>query len=551
MSAAAESAKWSPSPAALLEAAWASAGRAGTVGSSTALIARVERGASRIHIANLGDADALLLRRGGAVSAAWGIAARTATQQVAFNQPFQLGFGGQGHSRRFQAPADAQIYEWPATAGDVLLIASDGLADNVDDAELLEEVGAWAEGPRAADASDLALRLVTRARQQSLDSSRDGPFARAAKDNDICWNHGGRPDDVTVLVALLEVGAKSAQPAQPAPPPRTRTLGARWDALVPSNLAVGRPSPLRRAFSTSNAAPGASGDDAGLPERPGRRVARITLSVPDIRAASTFYTEALKLRSRPEAGLASAAILSAGDASSCCDLRIMTRAGVSAAAPTAAGEDADDNDLGPRQIELRFPYLTFGVSNLKTSARHAQRKLGAAVEAEAVAPESAAGVPTPCMHFLDPVGRSMRVLHLFRRNPTLSITLGVASIDTSRRLYEGVLGMRELSTEELVGLYLPLPPPPPLRRLALTLGDPHSTTSVVLEEVSPQAAAGRRESDDKAPLLGFEVPAESLAGLHEAVALSGLEVSPFDAAEHRSFAVQDEDGYVLHVVARV
>jgi catechol 2,3-dioxygenase-like lactoylglutathione lyase family enzyme len=155
------------------------------------------------------------------------------------------------------------------------------------------------------------------------------------------------------------------------------------------------------------------------------------------------------------------------------------------------------------------------------------------------------------MHFLDPVGRSMRVLHLFRRNPTLSITLGVASIDTSRRLYQGVLGMRELSTEELVGLYLPLPPPPPLRRLALTLGDPHSTTSVVLEEVSPQAAAGRRESDDKAPLLGFEVQAESLAGLHEAVALAGLEVSPFDAAEHRSFAVQDEDGYVLHVVARV
>ena len=40
------------------------------------------------------------------------------------------------------------------------------------------------------------------ARELSLDTDVDSPFAVLAKDNDICWG-GGRPDDTTVIVARV------------------------------------------------------------------------------------------------------------------------------------------------------------------------------------------------------------------------------------------------------------------------------------------------------------------------------------------------------------
>lgn len=34
---------------------------------------------------------------------------------------------------------------------------------------------------------------------------RDGPFARLAKENDIVWTAGGRPDDTTVVAARVSL----------------------------------------------------------------------------------------------------------------------------------------------------------------------------------------------------------------------------------------------------------------------------------------------------------------------------------------------------------
>jgi protein phosphatase PTC7 len=47
---------------------------------------------------------------------------------------------------------------------------------------------------------NLAETLVQVAREKSLDSSTDSPFALLAKENDIMWN-GGMPDDCTVICA--------------------------------------------------------------------------------------------------------------------------------------------------------------------------------------------------------------------------------------------------------------------------------------------------------------------------------------------------------------
>lgn len=48
-----------------------------------------------------------------------------------------------------------------------------------------------------------------RAREVSLDATRDGPFALLAKENDIMWG-GGMPDDCTIIV--LVVTSPEAQP---------------------------------------------------------------------------------------------------------------------------------------------------------------------------------------------------------------------------------------------------------------------------------------------------------------------------------------------------
>ena len=57
--------------------------------------------------------------------------------------------------------------------------------------------------------AELSQRLCEVARERSLDSSTDSPFAILAKENDILWPHGGMPDDCTV-VALRVMDAERA-----------------------------------------------------------------------------------------------------------------------------------------------------------------------------------------------------------------------------------------------------------------------------------------------------------------------------------------------------
>lgn len=102
-------------------------------------------------------------------------------------------------------------------AGDVIIMATDGLFDNVDLDEIVNLISEWenthfaeealtarsANGNQAVQA--LAEKLVHHAREVSLDSNRDSPFAILAKENDIMWG-GGMPDDTTVIVVRIVAG---------------------------------------------------------------------------------------------------------------------------------------------------------------------------------------------------------------------------------------------------------------------------------------------------------------------------------------------------------
>ena len=83
-----------------------------------------------------------------------------------------------------------------------MILATDGLFDNMDEEMMLELIHAWhatrGNRHRPSSSEELAQQLVDKALELSLDKSIDSPFATLAKENDIMWS-GGMPDDITVI----------------------------------------------------------------------------------------------------------------------------------------------------------------------------------------------------------------------------------------------------------------------------------------------------------------------------------------------------------------
>ncbi|KAJ2715627.1 hypothetical protein H4R19_001095 [Coemansia spiralis] len=95
-------------------------------GSSTACVV-VLRG-DELRVANLGDCGLTVVRQGDMVY-------RTEEQQHSFNYPYQL--GTEPHSDK---PSDAQVFRLKIQKGDVIIVGSDGVFDNLFDEDILEEV---------------------------------------------------------------------------------------------------------------------------------------------------------------------------------------------------------------------------------------------------------------------------------------------------------------------------------------------------------------------------------------------------------------------------
>jgi protein phosphatase PTC7 len=205
-------------------------------GGSTACVA-IARTEGNLEVANLGDSGYVQLR-------ANAIHHYSNPQTHAFNTPYQLSiippkvlaqsaiFGGTPLS---DLPRDSTVAHHGLQHGDVILLATDGVWDNLYPQDVLRIVsrhmttsGAWesvsdqgivatsridyltepggVEGPD--DESTLqglvALEVVGAAKQASLNTKVDGPFAREVRkyypEDDY---HGGKVDDVCVVVAVV------------------------------------------------------------------------------------------------------------------------------------------------------------------------------------------------------------------------------------------------------------------------------------------------------------------------------------------------------------
>ena len=199
--------------------------------------------------------------------------------------------------------------------------------------------------------------------------------------------------------------------------------------------------------------------------------------------------------------------------------------------------------LPPAPAPLCYPFLTVGVSNLRTAARLAARE-GARVAGAGGGEPLAAGA-TEAVFALPGGGPALRVLHLFRRNPVVSVTLGAADAGAAAAFFEGAFGLARLRAG--AGGAAEAQPRPERRSEVLAFGAPHNTTCLVVEEEAAAAAAAAAAGGGaERGALVLSVEARNVARARAAFLDKGLPTSEPGAAG--SFVAMCPDGYTFHVL---
>lgn len=108
------------------------------IGSSTACIVLFNRDTEFIHAANLGDSGFVIIRNNKIVH-------RSQEQQHYFNSPFQLAIhpnmnNNDQDSLISDRPESASTSSFKVTEGDFILVATDGLWDNLPENSLIQEI---------------------------------------------------------------------------------------------------------------------------------------------------------------------------------------------------------------------------------------------------------------------------------------------------------------------------------------------------------------------------------------------------------------------------
>ncbi|GAA5949824.1 hypothetical protein JCM3765_007706 [Sporobolomyces pararoseus] len=191
----------------------------GIIGSSTALLAVLRN--DELHLANLGDCYCCVIRDNDYIF-------RSEEQQHSFNFPFQAGTNSKDTPGK-----DAQRFMVKVKKDDIVLLASDGLVDNVFSDDLLEEIlrfvsvspsptptptttssSTTSGGPRYT-LNKFSPQLVSESLCYRAKSVYDdpravaSPFQNRAVEEGLYYA-GGKKDDVTCLIGV--VGELEASP---------------------------------------------------------------------------------------------------------------------------------------------------------------------------------------------------------------------------------------------------------------------------------------------------------------------------------------------------
>ena len=192
------------------------------LGTCTACIVSID--GTELRAINVGDSGFSVLRRteggsgggdsGDADHPTWALFFQTTEQTHFFNCPFQLGTNSK------DSPADGQSFTIPAIHGDLVILATDGLLDNLFTGELIQLLEkfekTWMEthglSPSREVLADLWLQqefvdtftriLGNKTQQLAKDEFRRSPFSVSAAAAGYA-HIGGKLDDITAVVAVV------------------------------------------------------------------------------------------------------------------------------------------------------------------------------------------------------------------------------------------------------------------------------------------------------------------------------------------------------------
>jgi len=126
-----------------------------------------------------------------------------------FNCPKQLTKLPANSGRKFNracvdSPKEADTYHTKLRDGDIVLVYTDGLSDNVFPSEILNicSLVARAGGSEDRQVQVMADRIVDYARQCMASKHKVSPFEKEAARQGMFFR-GGKMDDVTVVLALV------------------------------------------------------------------------------------------------------------------------------------------------------------------------------------------------------------------------------------------------------------------------------------------------------------------------------------------------------------
>ena len=204
-------------------------------GSTTACMLSISPDGRVGRFLNVGDSGFHIFRPSEDGARSMQLFAKSEIQQHEFNYPFQLSSWAANVAKR-DMPSDGERYVHDLLPGDIILLSSDGVLDNLFDEQIATILDGWG----GATAADIAAVIAKRARECSLGDTEVTPWtvSLAAERGSTEVETRGKVDDVTVLavkvVARAHVeGERAAEPQEQ--PLSADTLG--WG--LPTDMAGG------------------------------------------------------------------------------------------------------------------------------------------------------------------------------------------------------------------------------------------------------------------------------------------------------------------------
>lgn len=211
-----------------------------SAGSSTAWVCTLDKNTTTLKVANLGDSGFLILRQN---KFGLGVVAESKEQQHCFNTPYQLTNIPRRLIKKHKIPgfyndqpSDADIYQFKCQKGDIVILASDGVFDNLYTNEIVKVISKylWREQKDLEktlgyshlrsgsiidwldtfDAKEIAKNLAMKAWQTSASTNCISPFGekvnhllKSKSPSEIKigvseWK-GGKQDDISVVVGIV------------------------------------------------------------------------------------------------------------------------------------------------------------------------------------------------------------------------------------------------------------------------------------------------------------------------------------------------------------